>query len=61
MTKFIGGHDSIDIVIELVFTVQQERSRWRIITAISLDVKGTFDCIIHQAVPHTLVEILPGP
>lgn len=52
--------NSTGSVTDLVCSLQQEYSRWRITTAVFLDVKGAFDCITHVVDLDALVEIGVG-
>lgn len=57
MTEFRREHNSIDNVIDLVSSVEHQKSRRRISAAKFLYVKGACDCVQHRAILDAFCEI----
>lgn len=57
MGGFRRGRSSVDNIIDLLTSVECEKRRRYVTTALFLDVKGAFDCIEHQAILNALSDI----
>lgn len=61
MAGFRRHRSSMDAVLDLVTTVEQAKSRRRIVMAVFLDVKRAYDTVSHTHVLHALMQAgVPG-
>lgn len=57
MSVLFRGRNSIDAVIGLVMSVEQQKDQRRITGAVSLHIKGAFDNVAHDAIMNSLEDL----